>query len=558
MFIRRYLLVSVLCLFVAAGCKHPIVTDSPELPAGPSDLVAATISSSAIQLSWVDNSDNEIGFCIEETSASSPKRYLTTGANAEAQIASGLTADVQYTFRVCAYNADGDSAYSSPASATTASVGAYVLSIAVSPSGAGTVAKSPNQSSYTSGTVVTLTATAASGYTFSSWSGDASGSSATTTVTMNSNKSVTASFVSTATYTLTVAVSPSGAGTVAKSPNQSSYTSGTVVTLTATAASGYTFSSWSGDASGSSATTTVTMNSNKSVTASFAKVPVLSGPSQATQGFALSWTFAWPGLVSTSDHYEVEWSYSQTSGYQVFQTFPNGVRSSPCTTNVYPEAVDIGKTSYFRVRAYSNSSWTPYSNVVAVYVPYINYTFKATSDNLLMYNSQNSSVANTVYASSTNAVGASYFYDMYGYLFGSLVGATALKFDINNFISGGTIQKATLRLRPYNLPGDFTGTYAVQAYAASWSASSITFNNSPIVWSTPKPTNSAPVTTGLWWEFDVMSMVQYWASGTRVNYGFYIKDNYISPPGYECYRAFDIHSLESSSTYAPELYVEIR
>ncbi len=138
----------------------------------------------------------------------------------------------------------------------------YTLNITAS---YGTVAKSPNKTSYTSGETATLQATPNTGYHFVSWSGDASGTSDSTTITMTSNKSVTANFAIN-TYTLSITASN---GLVAKSPNKSSYDYGEIVTLTATANYGYSFSSWSGDASGTSSTTTVTMNSNKSVTANF-------------------------------------------------------------------------------------------------------------------------------------------------------------------------------------------------------------------------------------------------------------------------------------------------
>jgi pectate disaccharide-lyase len=146
----------------------------------------------------------------------------------------------------------------------------YSLTTNVSPSGGGSVSRSPNATTYAPGTVVTLTATPASGYTFTGWSGGASGTSTTTTVTMNANTTVTASFTNgTSTYTLTTVVSPTAGGTITRSPNATTYTAGTVVTLTATPASGYSFSSWSGGASGTSTTTTVTMNANTSVTANF-------------------------------------------------------------------------------------------------------------------------------------------------------------------------------------------------------------------------------------------------------------------------------------------------
>ncbi|MBC7936374.1 MAG: DUF3494 domain-containing protein [Rhizobacter sp.] len=58
----------------------------------------------------------------------------------------------------------------------------------------GTVAKNPNQPTYTGGTTVQLTATPNAGFIFSSWSGDASGSVNPLPVIMNANKNITANF----------------------------------------------------------------------------------------------------------------------------------------------------------------------------------------------------------------------------------------------------------------------------------------------------------------------------------------------------------------------------
>ncbi|WP_079701505.1 InlB B-repeat-containing protein [Daejeonella lutea] len=58
----------------------------------------------------------------------------------------------------------------------------------------GSVAKNPNQATYSSGSTVVLTATPNSGYNFTSWSGDATGSTNPLTVTMNANKVITANF----------------------------------------------------------------------------------------------------------------------------------------------------------------------------------------------------------------------------------------------------------------------------------------------------------------------------------------------------------------------------
>ncbi len=70
----------------------------------------------------------------------------------------------------------------------------YVLTIDVSPAGAGTVTKSPNKTTYSPGEKVTLTASPKSGYEFDHWGGAASGTSPTATVTMDSDKLVVAVF----------------------------------------------------------------------------------------------------------------------------------------------------------------------------------------------------------------------------------------------------------------------------------------------------------------------------------------------------------------------------
>jgi hypothetical protein len=63
--------------------------------------------------------------------------------------------------------------------------------------GAGSVVKSPNQSSYTPGAVVQLRASAGPNSEFVGWSGDASGSANPLTVTMTTDKDVTATFMRT-------------------------------------------------------------------------------------------------------------------------------------------------------------------------------------------------------------------------------------------------------------------------------------------------------------------------------------------------------------------------
>jgi hypothetical protein len=90
-------------------------------PADPSGLTATATSSTAIDLSWSDNSSNETGFAVERRQGSgSFAEVARVGANVTAHSSSGLSASTQYCYRVRAFNADGSSGYSATACATTA------------------------------------------------------------------------------------------------------------------------------------------------------------------------------------------------------------------------------------------------------------------------------------------------------------------------------------------------------------------------------------------------------------------------------------------------------
>ena len=77
----------------------------------------------------------------------------------------------------------------------TASSGVVTYSLTINTVGSGSVAKSPNQSSYSLGASVQLTATPLAGWVFSSWSGDLTGSTNPGTVIIDTDPSVTATFV---------------------------------------------------------------------------------------------------------------------------------------------------------------------------------------------------------------------------------------------------------------------------------------------------------------------------------------------------------------------------
>jgi len=156
--------------------------------------------------------------------------------------------------------------------------------LAVNVVGGGSVSKSPDQGTYSYGTVVTLTATADPGWTFSVWSGDASGSNPVTTVNMTSNKAVTATFTQVTTYTLTITTTTGG--TTSPASGDHVYSSGANVPVTAIPYTGYHFDHWELDSVdvGSANPYTVTMNDDHTLHAVFEEAP---SPPPAVGGFAL-------------------------------------------------------------------------------------------------------------------------------------------------------------------------------------------------------------------------------------------------------------------------------
>ena len=131
----------------------------------------------------------------------------------------------------------------------------------------GTVAKNPNQTTFSHGTSVQLTATPNSGYSFTSWSGDAAGTTNAATIIMTSDKNVTANFSATQ-YTVALSANPLLGGTTS---GGGSFNSGASVTLNAVANVGYTFKNWTDGANivSSNSNYTFTVSSNKTFVANF-------------------------------------------------------------------------------------------------------------------------------------------------------------------------------------------------------------------------------------------------------------------------------------------------
>jgi fibronectin type 3 domain-containing protein len=89
-------------------------------PADPTGLVASTVSGTQVNIAWADNATNESGYKIERSTDGMTFYPLAgTGVNGTRYSNTGLTAGKKYYYRVFAYNAGGNSAYSNVASAVT-------------------------------------------------------------------------------------------------------------------------------------------------------------------------------------------------------------------------------------------------------------------------------------------------------------------------------------------------------------------------------------------------------------------------------------------------------
>ena len=106
-----------------------VTTPALPLPAPPTSLTASAAAGSpnpTVTLAWIDNASNETGFTLQRALNATFSQNLTTftvGANA----AGGATqfvdttaaANTTYYYRVCAFNANGSSAWSNSATAIT-------------------------------------------------------------------------------------------------------------------------------------------------------------------------------------------------------------------------------------------------------------------------------------------------------------------------------------------------------------------------------------------------------------------------------------------------------
>ena len=114
-----------------------------EPPAAPTNLSAAAVSSSRINLAWTDNSIDEDGFTVERSSdgGATFAQVATTGSNAHTYTSAGLTESTTYSYRVRAFGGPAPlySAYTNVAAATTLATPAAPSGLTATPFNSGRI-----------------------------------------------------------------------------------------------------------------------------------------------------------------------------------------------------------------------------------------------------------------------------------------------------------------------------------------------------------------------------------------------------------------------------------
>ena len=148
----------------------------------------------------------------------------------------------------------------------------FILTINVTPAGAGTVVSLPAGTDFDPGTVVTLGASPNSGFLFENWSGDINLSNSTVSIVMDGDKTVTANFRDESVEQFTVATTSFGPGSIVLDPPGGTYDAGTTINVTAAPGAGFTFAGWGGDLTGTVNPTTLLIDADKTLFAAFTEL----------------------------------------------------------------------------------------------------------------------------------------------------------------------------------------------------------------------------------------------------------------------------------------------
>lgn len=110
MIINLRLLKYSLLLLLLLGCRKKKVTEDLNILFPPSELTAKVVSTTQVDLKWVDKSTNETGFKVERRIGTTQYAFLATvGANLSVYTDNTVQANTSYTYRVYSFNPIGNS-----------------------------------------------------------------------------------------------------------------------------------------------------------------------------------------------------------------------------------------------------------------------------------------------------------------------------------------------------------------------------------------------------------------------------------------------------------------
>jgi hypothetical protein len=243
------------------------------------------------------------------------------------------------------------------------------------------------------------------------------------------------------------------------------------------------------------------------------------------------------------------------TGYKIYR---GGVYlKSVAGTSTSDTGLSPSTTYSYQVSAYDAATNESAKSSSASGTTWSTVTLNPQYDNLIMIQSNDSNVANTVYASGELAVGVNWAYNYYaglGWYQDYVAGASLVKFNTSS-LSGKTIESATLTLCvDYIGVGYNPRTWYIRAMSSSWSTSTITWNifettsyYSQISQSPPTNYNDCTV--------NLKTFVQYWANGTYTNYGLCFAQSDYTFPYETSLDAFAFYSNEASASLRPKLVV---
>jgi hypothetical protein len=171
-------------------------TDVTEPPPAPTNLTAAAVSHSQIDLAWDGSAAAGTTYEIYRATTEVAEPFTLVGTvsdNATAYSDVGLDPETEYCYAVRAANAVGSSGSSPTVCATTDSLPQHTLAVNVL--GNGSVSRTPDRALYDLGEIVELTALPGPGWRFEVWSDDLDGANNPDTVTIIDDLAVTAAFV---------------------------------------------------------------------------------------------------------------------------------------------------------------------------------------------------------------------------------------------------------------------------------------------------------------------------------------------------------------------------